>query len=62
MCIRDSYSYSPGFFNTAWTAGPLSALTTNNGRYRYGAGGGFPGSNGGGSNYFVDVVFRSATP
>ena len=56
------YSYSPGFFNTAWTVGPLSALTTNNGRYRYGAGGGFPGSNGGGGNYFVDVVFRSATP
>ena len=56
------YSYTGGFFNNPWSSGPLSTPTTENGRYRYGAGGGFPGSSGGGANYYVDVVFRSATP
>jgi hypothetical protein len=55
------YSYEPGFFAGLWTAGPLTA-PTGNGRYGYGAGGGFPVNLGGGSNYFVDVVFRSTAP
>jgi hypothetical protein len=51
------YAYQQGFFAAPWTAGPLTA-PTDNGRYGYGSGGGFPGNVGGGSNYFVDVVFR----
>jgi hypothetical protein len=55
------YSYEPGFFSSPWTAGPLTASTAN-GRYGYGSGGGFPANVSGGSNYFVDVVFRAAAP
>ena len=55
-----SYSSTPSWFSTPRTVGPLSAPTTNNGRYRYGAGGGFPTSSWNATNYFVDVVFRYA--
>jgi hypothetical protein len=55
------YSATGGFFGSDWTAGPLTAPATNNGRYLYAAGGGFPNSTYGASNYFVDVVFRYAT-
>ena len=45
------------------TNGPLYALQNGesggNGVYRYGAGGGFPSSTFGSSNYWVDVVFTS---
>ena len=42
-------------------SGPLTAPAGNNGRYRYGAGGGFPTGSWNATNYFVDVVFRPAT-
>lgn len=56
------YSVTGGFFGNGWSAGPLSAPATGNGRYRYGAGGGFPTGSWNASNYFVDVVFRPAAP
>ena len=37
----------------------LTAPAGNNGRYLYGAGGGFPTGSWNSTNYFVDVVFRS---
>ena len=48
-----------GFFASAVTRGPLTAPAGNNGRYSYGADGGFPTSTWNATNYFVDVVFRS---
>lgn len=54
------YSATPGFFNSPFSAGVLSAPAGNNGRYVYGAGGGFPTGSWNSTNYFVDVVFRSA--
>ena len=52
------YSLTGGYFASPVTNGALSAATTNNGRYFYGAGGGFPSSSYNAANYFVDVVFR----
>ena len=40
--------------------GDLTAPATNNGRYLYGAAGGFPTYSLGAANYFVDVVFERA--
>ena len=51
------YSYTAGYFTSPKTSGPLTAGTTENGRYRYGSGGGFPSFSWNASNYFVDVVF-----
>jgi hypothetical protein len=57
---RGHYAATSRFFEDGWTSGPLSAPATNNGRYRYAGGGGFPTSSWNASNYFVDVVFRYA--
>ncbi|WP_248580518.1 DUF4082 domain-containing protein [Nocardioides sp. InS609-2] len=56
------YSYTNGFFSSAWTAGDLTAPQANNGRYLYSAAGGFPTYSSGSANYFVDVVFQRAAP
>ncbi|WP_456695334.1 DUF4082 domain-containing protein [Aeromicrobium sp. P5_D10] len=55
------YSGTPAFFNTTYTAGPLSARAGNNGLYFYGPSGGFPTGSYNSTNYFVDVVFRGAS-
>ncbi|SDK96853.1 Ig-like domain-containing protein [Nocardioides sp. YR527] len=60
LAPQGHYSGTPGFFNTAWTSGDLTAPATNNGRYLYGAAGGFPTFSYGATNYFVDVVFERA--
>lgn len=52
------YSATPGYFNSAYSSGPLSARADNNGLFMYGAQGGFPTGTYGSTNYFVDVVFR----
>ncbi len=52
------YSYTPEFFTGPWTAGDLTAPAAGNGRYLYGAAGGFPTYSWGSANYFVDVVFQ----
>lgn len=56
------YASTPSFFTSPWVSGPLTAPTANNGRYRYAAGGGFPNASHNATNYFVDVIFRSAAP
>ncbi len=54
------YSASPSFFGAAWTSGPLTAPAGSNGRYLYGAGGGFPTGSYNSTNYYVDLVFRAS--
>ncbi|WP_374458216.1 DUF4082 domain-containing protein [Nocardioides sp.] len=56
------YASSPGYFATPRTVGPLTAPSGSNGVYRYGAGGGFPAGSYNSTNYFVDVVFKAASP
>jgi hypothetical protein len=56
------YAAAPGYFATPRTVGPLTAPSGSNGVYRYGAGGGFPAGSYNSTNYFVDVVFRAASP
>jgi hypothetical protein len=52
------YAATPSFFTTPLTSGDLSAPATGNGRFRYGASGGYPNDSWNSTNYFVDVVFR----
>ena len=55
------FGITGGYFGSPVTVGPLTAPTAN-GRYAYGAGGGFPsGTSGGAANYWVDVVYRYTT-
>ena len=61
LAPQGRYSGTAGFFNNAYTAGPLSARADNNGLYKYGATGGFPTGSFNSTNYFVDVVFRAAS-
>lgn len=51
------YASSDSFFTGPWTQGPLTAPKTQNGRYLYASGGGFPTQSYHGTNYFADVVF-----
>lgn len=54
---RGHYSATTGYFATPRQSGDLTA-PPENGRYVYGAGGGFPGNvSGNASSYFVDVGF-----
>jgi hypothetical protein len=53
------YAVDVGFFGTAYTQGPLTVPSAGNGRYVYGAGGGFPTGTWNSSNYWVGVVFRT---
>ncbi|QSF59701.1 DUF4082 domain-containing protein [Nocardioides sp. zg-1228] len=57
-----NFSYTGAFFASAVTSGPLTAATTQNGRYVYGWGGGFPVSSWNATNYFVDLEFEYAVP
>ncbi|MCY4726965.1 DUF4082 domain-containing protein [Nocardioides sp. STR2] len=54
------YSVTGAYFSQARTVGPLTAPAGDNGRYRYGSGGGFPTGSWNSTNYFVDVLFRQA--
>jgi hypothetical protein len=54
------FSVTGGFFANGRSSGPLTAPAANNGRYRYGWGGGFPAASWNSSNYFVDVEFEYA--
>jgi hypothetical protein len=59
------YSVNENYFTTAVTNGPLEALASGtsggNGVYAYGASTAFPTNTFNASNYWVDVVFNSAT-
>ncbi len=58
LAPQGHYSYTPGFFNEPLVSGDLTAPAGNNGRYLYGAAGGFPTNSWGSTNYFVDIVFE----
>lgn len=62
LAPQGHYSYTSGFFSTPLTNGDLTAPAGNNGRYLYGASGGFPTYDWGSTNYFVDVVFLADHP
>jgi len=62
LAPQGHYASSAGFFGSAWTKGDLTAPASGNGRFLYGAAGGFPTYSWGGTNYFVDVVFARAAP
>lgn len=49
------YAAEPGYFSTERVNGRVIGLSEANGRYRYGAGGGFPTSSWNASAYFVDA-------
>lgn len=53
------YSITGGYFGSAKTSGSIVAPSGNNGRFTYGAGGGFPVGSWNSSAYFVDaeIVF-----
>jgi hypothetical protein len=55
------YTSTSGYFNTAHTAGPLTASASGNGVYAYGNGNLFPTATYGATNYWVDVVFSPAS-
>ena len=54
------YASQAGFFSSPRTQGPLSAPAGANGRFLYGAGGGFPTGTWLQTNYFVDVIFKAS--
>ncbi len=54
------YSVTTGYFATPRVSGPVVADTVQNGRYRYGASGGFPTGTWNAASYFVDAVFATA--
>jgi len=60
------YADNGGYFSSAVTSGPLSALANGtdggNGVYIYGSGNAFPNQTYNSSNYWVDVVFLSGPP
>jgi hypothetical protein len=55
------YTSTSGYFSTAHVSGPLTAPASGNGLYAYGNGNLFPGSTYGATNYWVDVVFSTAS-
>lgn len=66
LAPQGRYSVDGGYLSTSATvSGPLTALQTGtdggNGLYKYGATGGFPTGSGGGSNYWIDLVFAPTT-
>jgi hypothetical protein len=56
------YGYTPGYFSSAKSSGPLTAPATVNGRYVYTPIGARPTETYNGTNYFVDVVFEVTSP
>ncbi|HKP06545.1 MAG TPA: DUF4082 domain-containing protein [Microbacterium sp.] len=56
LAPNGAYSYTGGYFATAKVSGDITGPATANGRFRYGAAGGFPDQSSGASGYFVDPV------
>jgi len=54
------YSSTPGYFSAPVTSGDLTAPAGRNGRFLYGAAGGFPTFSHGASAYFADVEYVPA--
>ncbi|WP_159806042.1 DUF4082 domain-containing protein [Cellulomonas citrea] len=62
LAPQGHYAVTANAFTADLTVGPLTVPAVGNGRYRYGASGGFPTSTWQQSNYFVDVVFVRGAP
>lgn len=62
LAPQGHYATTSQFFATPYSSGDLTAPAGNNGRYLYGAAGGFPQYTFGSTNYFADVVFERAGP
>ncbi len=62
LAPQGRYSSTPAYFAQAKSSGPLTAPASGNGRYFYGATGGFPSYSWNATNYFVDVVFAVTPP
>jgi hypothetical protein len=62
LAPQGHYSNTPGYFASAVTRGDLTAPAGKNGRFLYGAPGGFPVYDYGSTNYFVDVAFVADAP
>lgn len=62
LAPQGRYSSTPAYFSQAKTSGPLTAGVSGNGRYLYGAAGGFPAYSWNATNYFVDVVYAVTPP
>jgi hypothetical protein len=62
LAPQGHYAVTGGFFANPWSNAHLTAPAGNNGRYVYGAAGGFPTNDYGATNYFVDVTFVPSTP
>lgn len=58
---QGKYAFAGSFFTNPVTSGPLTALATGNGTFRYGSGGVMPESSWASSNYFVDVEFSAGS-
>lgn len=61
LAPQGRYSVTTEYFTTLRTNGPITADTAVNGRFRYGAGGGFPSDSWKASSYFVDIIFVTGT-
>lgn len=61
LAPQGHYAATGGYFQGAASSGPLVAPSAGNGRYRYGPGGAMPTFTWNQTNYFVDVLFRTAT-
>jgi len=61
LAPQGRYAATANYFTTQRTSGPLTADTTNNGRYLYGSAGGYPTGTWNATNYFVDVTFTTTT-
>ncbi|MEZ0447889.1 DUF4082 domain-containing protein [Cellulomonas sp. ICMP 17802] len=62
LAPQGHYAATSSDFTVDRTVGPLTTPAAGNGRYRYGATGGFPTDTWQQTNYFVDVVFSTAPP
>lgn len=62
LAPQGHYAFTPGFFQSSWSSGLLTSPAGANGRYLYGAAGGFPVNDHNSTNYFVDVVFQPDPP
>lgn len=58
LAPRGHYSVTSGGLRSGAVSGPLTASSEQNGRYLYGASGGFPTRSWNATNYFVDLEFR----
>ncbi|TQJ30588.1 Ig-like domain-containing protein [Microbacterium sp. SLBN-146] len=54
---QGNYSFTSSAFASPMTNGPLTAVSPDNGRFRYGSGGVRPTESWNSTNYFVDVEF-----